>query len=663
MDSPPDMPPGAAPAPGGPAAPALPDGGNHDHAEGPHGHGDQGLRPALVLGAIGVVFGDIGTSPLYTLQECLSDKLGAPASDPANVVGVTSLIVWALTLVVTVKYLLFLMRADNHGEGGIMALLALVPERLRAAPPGKVGAVVVLAIAGASLLFGDGIITPAISVLSAVEGLGVATAAFKPWVVPITVVILIALFSVQRRGTGGLGGLFGPVMVVWFLTIGGLGLWHTLQNPSILVALSPLPAIGFFARHGAGSLKLLGGVVLAVTGGEALYADMGHFGARSMRAGWLGLVYPALVLCYLGQAGNLMAHPALAGDAFYGMVGESRMFIYPLVILASMATVIASQALISGVFSLTHQAVQLGLFPRVQVLHTSGEAEGQIYVPFLNVGLAVSCVALVLLFKQSSALAGAYGLAVSGTMLITTVIYAVVVRTRWRWSVPLTVLVVAFFLSFDVPFVVANALKFFDGGYLPFTVGAGFTLAMVSWRIGRGLLSDFFAGEPPFDAFLASLGSTCRVRLPGTMVVLASNAEKAPPVLTRMISRFHVLYEHMVLLTVVVDHRPEVPEAERVTLTDLGDGFRRVVAHFGFMERPDVPQVVGQALARMAIAAPPEAVLYALGRETLVVSRKGRMGPVTERIFALLSRNAASAANYFGIPPEQVVELGAQIDL
>jgi KUP system potassium uptake protein len=650
-------PPSPAPAPpAAAAAAASPEGAAPSHPAHP-------LRASLVLGAIGVVFGDIGTSPLYTLSECLKEENGASAADPASVLGVVSLIVWSLTLVVTVKYLSFLMRADNEGEGGIMALLALVPARLRDAGPGKLGAVSLLVIVGAALLFGDGMITPAISVLSAIEGLGVATPALKAWVVPITVVILVGLFAVQRRGTGGLGTLFGPVMVAWFVTIGALGLHHVLAHPAILWSLSPVPGALMFVHHGWKSLWLLGGVVLAVTGGEALYADMGHFGARPIRIAWLALVYPALVLCYMGQAANVLAHPQLASDPFYGMLGGDRRFIYPMVILASAATVIASQALISGVFSLTHQAVRLGYFPRVAVRHTSGQAEGQIYLPLLNVILAIACVALVLVFRESSRLAAAFGLAVSGTMLITSIIYYTVVRRTWGWSALASGAVLALFLSFDLPFVVANSLKFVEGGYLPFTVGLVFTLVMASWRIGRSLLVDYFAHQPPLEGLIADLDARCLARVPGTAVVLASNTERVPPVLTRLIDRFRVTQQHTLICTVLTDHTPTVDDRERVQVSDAGHGVLRVKLRYGFMERPDVPAGVARVLADRGITTPLGEILYVLGRETLIVSARGRMGPVTEPIFAFLARNAGTASNEFGIPPEQVVEIGAQVDL
>jgi KUP system potassium uptake protein len=614
----------------------------------------------LVLGAIGVVFGDIGTSPLYTIQECLHSEHGV-APERANVFGVVSLIVWSVTAVVTVKYLAFLMRADNEGEGGIMALLALVPPKLSRAPVGRIGLVAGLVIVGAALLFGDGIITPAISVLSAMEGLEIATDRAKPFIVPLTVVILIALFVAQRRGTGGIGRFFGPVMIVWFVTIGALGLWHIVEHPEILGALSPVHGARFFAANGFTGFRVLGGVVLAVTGGEALYADMGHFGKKPIRIAWLGLIYPALLFCYLGQGGSILADPEGSAQPFYALIPKGP-WIYPAVGLASAATVIASQALISGVFSLTHQAMRLGYFPRLLVHHTSGEAEGQIYVPLLNWGLAVACIALVVVFKESSKLAAAFGLAVSGTMAITSVVYFVVTRYTWNWSPARSWAILVLFLSFDIPFVLANCLKFFDGGYLPFAVGAAFVLVMVSWRIGRSYLADVMDAESAgVDEFLAKVESGVRARLPGTAIMMASRPEKVPPVLMRLWHRFQVMHEHVVLVTVVTEHVPVVPAAKRSRIEALGKGLTRVVLRYGFIQRPNVPRALVAVLKELGIGK--DEVVYILGRETLVVSEKGRMGRITEPVFAFLARNARSVTDDFSIPVEQVVELGMQLDL
>ena len=643
--------PAPAPAPASEPAHAPARGGEHAH----------GALGALTLAAIGIVFGDIGTSPLYTLHECLHSSSGV---DPTreNVFGIVSLITWSITLVVTVKYLTFLMRADNDGEGGIMALLALVPARLRHASVGKVSALAILVIVGAALLFGDGIITPAISVLSAMEGLEVATPALVPYVVPLTVAVLIGLFAVQRHGTGGIGRLFGPVMVVWFVTLGVLGASHVLRDPQILGALSPHHGARFFLHNGFRGFRTLGGVVLAVTGGEALYADMGHFGRRPIRVGWLALVFPALILGYLGQGAVILRDPAAVDQPFYALLPAGP-WIYPAVVLASAATVIASQALISGVFSLTHQAMRLGFFPRVRVAHTSGEAEGQIYVPLLNVGLAVSCIALVLVFRHSGRLAAAYGLAVSGTMGITSIVYYVVARQSWGWSRLRALPILILFLSFDIPFLVANSLKFFDGGYLPFAVAVVFIVVMVSWRIGRSYLVDLADARSETEAeFLARLDGELRARIDGAMVVLAAQDEKVPPVLTQILARFRVLHEHVVLTTVRTEHVPAVRDA-RATVTPIGRGLVRVVLRYGFMEHPDVPGDLARALAEGGAPLDLASALYVVGRETLIVSRSGRMGRLTEPIFAFLSRNVRPATEYFRIPLASVVEVGMQVDL
>jgi KUP system potassium uptake protein len=602
-----------------------------------------GLKVGLVVGAVGVVFGDIGTSPLYTLQECLASKHGVPP-DPGNVVGVVSLICWAVTLVVTIKYLGFLMRADNNGEGGIMALLALVPDKLMPKKPGRIGMVAFLVIVGAALLFGDGIITPAISVLSALEGLEVATDSLKPLILPGTVVILILLFLAQRRGTGKLGIYFGPIMGVWFLAIAALGINQIVRAPGILGALSPHHGALFFARHGWAGLKVLGGVVLAVTGGEALYADMGHFGRPPIRMAWLCLIYPSLLLCYLGQGAMLLAHPAFASQPFYALVGDSPL-IYPLVGIATAATVIASQALISGVFSMTQQAIRLGYFPRLSVLHTSGEAEGQIYLPLMNWGLALACIALVLAFRESSKLASAYGLAVSGTMLITSLVFYVVVRYAWGWSALKSLAILVFFLCFDIPFVVANALKFLDGGYLPFFVGAFFVAVMVIWRMGRDLVYEYFTEHSrPVDEFLGELDVVCQTRTPGTAIFLTSQRKAIPSTFVRLVERF-------------TEHVPFVAPERRGELEIVGPGIDRVLLRFGFMDTPDVPAALSGIVGRTDDA------IFVVGRETYVATSKNKMGAVSESLFDFMSRNARRPTDDFNIPPEQVMEIGTYIDL
>ena len=617
---------------------------------------------ALTLGALGVVFGDIGTSPLYTLKECLHAAGGHNAA-MADLYGVLSLIFWAVTLVVTVKYLTFILRADNKGEGGIFALLALVPEELRTARPGLISSVAVFAAMGAALLYGDGVITPAISVLGAVEGLAIANPAWSGYVVPVSCVILIALFSIQSRGTGTVGVLFGPVMLVWFLTLGVLGVYHLTFNPEILGAISPHHAVGYFARHGWPGLHILSSVVLAVTGGEALYADMGHFGVKPIRTAWLWIVFPCLMLGYFGQAAHVLRNPESAANPLFSMVPQGPATI-ALVILSSMAAVIASQALISGSFSLTRQAMQLGFFPRFNVKHTAHDVEGQIYIPRINYFLGIGCVVLVLLFRESTKLAAAYGIAVSGTMAITSVIFFLVARKTWKWGMGKSLAVLAGFLALDLPFLAANLGKFTDGGYVPILIGGVILGIMVIWNRGRSLMGHRarvrFAS---WDAAEARVNKRLAARVPGTAVFMNSNADMLPWPLVRHVERSRALQETVVLLTVKITGEPTVPEADRFTWEQLPNGFHRIVMRFGFMEELHILPVLERVVAAHKIPFAEEEVTYYLGRENLIASAKGQMGVVTESVFAFLHRNAVAADRFFGLPPRQVVELGTQMDL
>jgi KUP system potassium uptake protein len=630
-------------------------------SESPHARGGRDPRfVGLALGALGIVFGDIGTSPLYTLHECVHFD-GVPSLDPADVLGVLSLVFWSLTMVVTVKYLTFIMRADNRGEGGIFALLALIPPRLRTARSGGIGWAAVLVVVGAALLYGDGMITPAISVLSAMEGLEVATPALKPVVLPLTCAVLVGLFAIQSRGTGRVGALFGPVMLVWFVTIGVLGAFQIARHPSVLAALSPGYAVGFFASHGVRGTLVLGAVVLAVTGGEALYADMGHFGARPIRVAWLALVMPALVLNYFGQGALMLSNPGAMDSPFFAMV-PGRWTI-ALVVLSAAATVIASQALISGAFSLTHQAIQLGFFPRVTVTHTSREAEGQIYVPEINWSLAIACIALVLGFQHSSRLAAAYGIAVTGTMVITSLIYFEVTRCTWRWplwrSIPLLVL----FLSFDVPFFVANLFKFIDGGYVPVLVAAALTVVMITWNRGRRIYAARVATmAPACNVFVADLPTTVAARTPGCAIFLTGRVTGVPLSLVHYVGRIRALPETVVLLTIDVVHQPHASD-DAVTFETLGAGLVRLTIERGFMDVPNVTPLLERAIARFSIPVDLAGVTYCLGRETFLATSAGSMGTLSETLFAFLVRNARPATAHFRIPPEQVIEIGLQIDL
>jgi KUP system potassium uptake protein len=626
------------------------------HAAQTDGHAHQGALVPTAFAAIGVVFGDIGTSPLYTLQVA-PDSQGGPL-DRADLFGVISLILWALILAVSVKYVTFVMRADNRGEGGILALLALLPRRTKAG----IGVVALLVIAGAALLFGDGMITPAISVLSALEGLVLAAPGFKPWVVPVTCGVLVGLFSIQRRGTGSVGRVFGPIMVVWFLTIGALGLKELVKAPEICGALSPYWGAVYFAHHGLRGLTILGVVVLAITGGEALYADMGHFGVRPIRLSWFALVLPALVLSYLGQGALVLRDPKAIANPFFAMVPTGPMT-YALVALAAMATTIASQALISGVFSLTHQAVQLGYFPRVTVSHTSREAEGQIYVPLMNWGLMIACIGLVLGFKESARLASAYGIAVSGTMAITSVVFFDVTRKTWKWPAVRAVPLLLLFLSFDIPFFGANVTKFLDGGYVPVIVGIVFFIVMVNWRTGRAALHDYLEERTgPLPNFLRELPTSGIVRVQGAAIYL-SQLPGLPPVLAMQARRVRSIAEHVILASIAIEHVPQIDAAHRCELEMLEHGFIRATIHFGYMEHPEIPSVLEHALAASESGVPISDATYYVGRETFLAGKGGRMGPVSESLFALLSRNAKSAIDHFGLPPDRVVELGTRIDL
>ena len=615
----------------------------------------------LTIGALGIVFGDIGTSPLYALKECLHAAGGIKATQ-ADLFGCLSLLFWALTMVVTVKYLFFIMRADNRGEGGIFALLALVPAPLRTAKPGKITLIALLAAMGAALLFGDGVITPAISVLSAVEGLAVANPEWAKSTVPLSCVILFVLFFIQKRGTGTVGQLFGPVMVVWFVVLGGLGFYHITLNPEILKAISPSYAWAYFAHHGWSGFHILASVVLAVTGGEALYADMGHFGVKPIRMAWLGLVFPALILGYFGQGAHVLRDPAAVENPFFALVPTGAATI-AMVILSSLAAVIASQALISGAFSLTHQAMQLGFFPRVHVLHTAHTMEGQIYVPEINTFVGICCILLVLVFRDSSRLAGAYGIAVAGTMAITSIMYYLVVRQTWHWPVVKALPVLLLFLSFDIPFVVANLGKFVDGGYVPILLGAGVLTVMIVWNRGKTLVAHRAKVRfGNFERAKERVEERLAARVPGTAVFMNSNADLMPISLVRHVERGRCLHETVILLTVQVCSRPTV-HSDNYKIEKLTDGFYRIVMQFGFMEQPRVMPVLRRAVKEADIPFPHEEVSYYLGRDNFIASPKGHMGVLAESLFAFLQKNAMAADRHFGLPPRQVMELGTQMDL
>jgi KUP system potassium uptake protein len=608
------------------------------------------------------VFGDIGTSPLYTVKECLL-ALGGPEAPPEGLFGILSLMFWALVMVVTVKYVCFIMRADNHGEGGIFALLAIVPERFRqsALPTGRATAMALLAVIGAALLYGDGVITPAISVLSAIEGLTVASPRLEPAVVPLTCVILVGLFAVQRWGTGGIGKIFGPVMAVWFTTLAALGLYHLAQRPEILAALSPHHAVRFFQTHGLHGRLILGSVVLAVTGGEALYADMGHFGLRPIRLSWNFFVLPSLVLCYLGQGALVLQNPQTADNPFFAMVPPGATA-YALVLLSSAATVIASQALIAGAFSLTRQAILLGYLPPMTIKHTAYHTEGQIYIPRVNALLAIGSLGLVLIFRQSVKLAAAYGIAVTGTMTITSILFYIVSRHTWGWSRLKAGALLALFLSFDVPFLLANLFKFFHGGYVPMLIGAALIARMLIWSHGRRSLLETYAGRfPTFDKTRPLIDRWLATRVPGVAVFFSPSAEHVPPILVHHVARSRSLHETVVLLTVEHPPVPVVGEDARWRLTALGDGFFRLVVAFGYMEQPLLLPVLNEVAKAINIPLNSSDTSFYVGYENIVVEDQATINRISEAIFSYFNRNALHDEEHYGMPLDQVVEIVAQL--
>jgi KUP system potassium uptake protein len=611
----------------------------------------------LTLLALGIVYGDIGTSPLYALRECFGGAHPV-APTPGNVLGILSLIFWVLVLIVTVKYQMYVLRADNCGEGGILALMALVR---RTAAGAGLKVVVALGLFGAALLYGDGIITPAISVLSAVEGLEVATAVFHPYVVPLTIAILVGLFLVQSRGTGGIGKVFGPVMVGWFATLAALGVAGILTRPAVLAAVNPLYAARFFAANRLHGFLILGTVFLVATGGEALYADMGHFGRAPIRLGWFSLVAPALVLNYFGQGALLINHPETAKNPFYLLAPSWAL--YPLVALSTLATVIASQAVISGAFSLTRQAVQLGFLPRVKIVHTSWTEIGQIFVPSVNWLLMASTIGLVLAFHSSSHLAAAYGVAVTTTMMITTVLAGVAARRLWEWPRWAVGAVTALFLVADLAFFGANMVKIRQGGWVPLAAGALVYTLMATWKKGRDILAARLEERAlPFEKLVAGVEPGKPPRVPGTAIFMSRYAGLTPPALMHNLKFNHVLHQRVVVLNVVTEEIPQVPAEKRVELQDLGNDFYQVTARFGFMDYPGVPEML-DGLRAQGLELDPERTLFFLGRETLIASKRPGMAIWREKLFAAMSRNSLRPTDFFRIPANRVVELGVQVEL
>ena len=619
-----------------------------------------GKRLAILsLGAIGVVYGDIGTSPIYAIKESFHASYGLAAT-PANIMGVLSLIFWSLILVISVKYLLLVLRADNKGEGGIIALTALVSPPSEKAK-GRRWLLVLAGLFGAALLYGDSMITPAISVISAIEGLQVATPFFEPYIIPITIGILIALFAVQSRGTAGVGAVFGPITLIWFITLAILGIIQIVQHPNVLQALNPAFGFNFFIQNGWAGFLVLGSVFLVVTGGEALYADIGHFGLRPIRLTWFCVVLPSLLLNYFGQGALVINNPELIEHPFFHMI--PRWGLYPLVVIATVATIIASQAVISGAFSLSRQAVQLGYLPRLKVRQTSEKKFGQIYMPAINWILMISCIGLVLGFRSSSSLASAYGVAVTTDMVFTTILFAVVALTRWNWSKWVVGFMILALLSIDLSFWGANLVKIPTGGWFPLVIAALMFTIMTTWKHGRRILDDRLQDKiVTHQEFLEKVQKENPERIEGTAVFMDSNPKGTPQALLHNLEHNKVLHERVILLSLIMREIPEVPDEERMKIEPLGENVYRVNADIGFSEEPNVPALlrscdIGEAEFKL------EETTFFLGRETMLATQKPGMAIWREKLFAWMSRNAERAASYFHIPSDRVIEIGTQIEL
>jgi KUP system potassium uptake protein len=616
----------------------------------------------LTLTAVGVVYGDIGTSPLYTIRECFFGA-HAVSLNHDNVLGILSLILYALIIVVSLKYIAIVMRADNQGEGGILALAALLPERTQGNSGWSTAhpLLMLLAIFGASLLYGDGMITPAITVLGAIEGLTVATPLFQPYVLPLSLGIIIGIFLIQRYGTDKVGRLFGPIMVVWFVAIAVLGVDGIRREPAVLGALNPLHGFHFFANNGWMGFAVLGAVVLAVTGGEALYADMGHFGSRPIRLAWYGLVLPALMLNYFGQGALVLRDEHAATQPFFLLAPS--WFLFPLVIIATLAAIIASQALISGAFSLTRQAILMGYAPRLDIAHTSRHEMGQVYVAQVNWALMFCTIAIVLGFRTSTALAATYGIAVTITMVITAILLYVVMTERWNWPTPLAIAITATFLTIDLALMGANLLKVMRGGWLPLGVAAFVFTLMTTWKTGRRVVADRLTARAiPIDDFMASVNATKPARVSGTAVFMTAQPKGTPPALVHNLRYNKILHEHVIILTVRTAHSPYVGREDQVSVEPLGQGIFNVRVQYGFMQDPDVPGTLMYAVTK-GLELDPGDVTYFLGRETIIVTDRRGMAVWREKLFVLMARNAVRATAFFRLPPERVVELGVQVEM
>lgn len=625
-----------------------------------HAHHPKAPLSHLALAALGIIYGDIGTSPLYTIKECFTGTHGI-APTPANVLGILSMVFWSLMMVVSVKYVVFILRADNKGEGGTFSLLATLRSRLQDNKK-KWALLTVLTASGASLLYGDGVITPAISVLSAIEGLNMATDAASRYVVPLTCLILIALFFVQRHGTAVIGKIFGPVMILWFSTIGMLGLVAILRQPDILYALNPWHAIHFFSINHLHGMVSLASVVLCITGCEALYADMGHFGRLPIRLTWYCVVLPGLVLNYYGQGALLLHDPSMATvNPFYALAPKS--LLYPLVALSTVSAIIASQAMISGVYSLTQQAVQLGFAPRMRIIHTSIMAKGQIYIPTVNWLVMFACLTLVLVFQESSRLAAAYGFAVTATMTITSIMYFQVTRIKWQWPLWQSVALLCLFLFFDGSFLSANLLKVVDGGWITILIASLILVSMITWRDGRAILAKHYElMRLPADVFLRDIAEYSPQRTTGTAVFMSITPHGIPHTLLHHLKHNEALHERVLLFSILSAETPTLSPEERISLEDLGQGFYRVVASYGFMESPDMPEIIA-LVNNKGVPIDMYTTSFFLGRETLFATGSAPMAQWRKRLFIFMSRNAWNATSFFKLPPDRVVELGNQVEL
>lgn len=612
----------------------------------------------LSLLAIGVVYGDIGTSPLYAIRECFHGPLSIQAT-PANIYGVLSLVFWSLLMVISIKYMIIILRADHYGEGGILALMALVKPKKKGF---KLLMVTVLGIFGAALLYGDGLITPAISVISAVEGLSVATSFFDPFIIPITIAILLVLFLLQQKGTSLIGSVFGPVMLVWFITIAFLGLTGILKRPDILLSLNPEYGIEFFRNNGIQGFILLGIIVLVVTGGEALYADIGHFGKGPIRLGWFSFVMPCLLMNYMGQGALLLTNPTAATNPFYLLAPSWAL--YPLVVLASIATIIASQAVISGAFSLTFQAIQLGYLPRMVVKHTSGEERGQIYLPQVNNLLMVGTIAVVLGFKSSSNLASAYGLAVTMTMTITTALAFIAMNKIWKWALVFTIPITIIFLTIDLSFLTSNLSKIVSGGWFPMIIGISGFVVMNTWKKGRRILeAQLSRKSPPISYIIKEFTSGDYKHIPGIAVYMVRNSERTPLALMQNLKHNKIFHEQIIIMSIDIMQVPHIEAEKRFNIEKLAEGFFRLIAHYGYMDQIVVRRLMDDLKGKHSFNIDPDQVTFILGRETLIPDATIGLSIWQDKLFSFMSRNAQRATLFYHVPAGQVLEIGTQVNI